>query len=197
MSLTSPLGLMRHVHKPDLRLAVVPWVNVVLIAWMFSLLQSSYIYAPGMSVALTPGDRAAMENIPATADLPSIPASSVAGTPGNGLPGRRVDATLSIHPPLFTLDNSIHSLDSDQNHELADALKESVRKLHLLHSEKPVLLILAPGSLDLKTFMKVCTLANAAGFEIAQLAATPDDAFLPTGDASVAAAPGGAGTKAP
>ncbi len=170
---------MRHVRKPDLRLEIVPWLNVLLLAWMLSLLQSTFLYAPGLPVALTDLERKAKANLPLKADLPVIA--------GGKLPGRHIDARLSIQLPLFILDNSIHRMDNDHDHDLADALNATCQSLRERHIDKPVLLILAPGQLPLATFMKVCTLATKAGFDSVQLAASTDpysaraEANSPTG----------------
>ena len=188
MSLTSPLGLMRHVHKPDLRLEVVPWLNVLLVAWMLSLLQSTFIYAPGIAVALTPLDRQDKAKLPATANLPVIA--------GAKLPGQRVDARISIQPPLFILDNSIHHFDNDRDHDLADALKEAYASLRDRHVQKPVLLILASGKTDWETVLKVSALATAAGFETQQMGASTDP-YSSRNDNGAPAAPSPAGAAKP
>ncbi|MGA2052907.1 MAG: hypothetical protein ABSH19_06320, partial [Opitutales bacterium] len=68
MSLTSPLGLIRHVRRPDLRLEVVPWLNVLLVGWLLSLLGSRFVYAPGLAVDIGHGTGP----LPAELNLPTV-----------------------------------------------------------------------------------------------------------------------------
>jgi biopolymer transport protein ExbD len=50
--LTSPLDLKSHLHPPQFRMNVVPFINVLLIAFCIFMLGGSYITAPGVSIDL-------------------------------------------------------------------------------------------------------------------------------------------------
>jgi len=178
MSLTSPLGLMRHVRKPDLRLEVVPWLNVLLVAWLMSLLQSSYIYAPGLSIALQTPVRADASN-PPTATAASSSSAPIASA--GAQPGRRVDATLSVQPPFYYLDSGVYQI-TDLPQALADARRR-------LHTDQPVLLLLTRQDYTMGKFQEVSAMAAAAGFTIVQLAPVP---AAPAGTAPGTAAARGA-----
>jgi hypothetical protein len=160
MSLTSPLGLMRHVRRPDLRMEVLPWLNVLAVAWMLSLLQSSYIYAPGLSVALDSPDQARLH-------LPTATAGS--------LPGRRVDATLTVIPSDSAIEKKVFILDTGIHYyaDLPSALKARADKLKKQPGDRPVLLLLAPGDTPGATLGKLEALAYAAGFGTVQQAFSP------------------------
>jgi hypothetical protein len=162
MSLTSPLGLMRHVRRPNLRLEVVPWLNVLAVGWMLSLLQSSYIYAPGLTVALD-----ARAAAPAALNLPVTDSAK--------LPGRRIDATLTVEPSSADIEKKIFYLDNGIHHyaDLPAALKSIADRLKKQSSGQPVLLLLAPADIQGDTFAKLCGMANAAGFGMIQFAVRP------------------------
>jgi len=167
MSLTSPLGLMRHVRRPDLRLEVVPWLNVLAVGLMLSLLQSSYIYAPGLTVALDAGDAAAKTATPTALNLPTAESAK--------LPGRRVDATLTLEPSNGDIEKKIFYLDNGIHHyaDLPNALKTIADRLKKQSSGQPVLLLLAPADTPSETLAKLWGMANTAGFGMIQVAVRP------------------------
>lgn len=71
MSVTQPLGLLKHLRKPSQGLEVVPLFNVLLIALMLTLLGSRFIFAPGVSVELprASADSPAVSVVPTMAVL--------------------------------------------------------------------------------------------------------------------------------
>ncbi len=173
MSLTSPLGLMRHLRKPDLRMEVIPWLNVLLVGLAIYLLGSSYVWAPGLVVSNTPAG-----NLPNRLNLPTLPAQpgvvSLVGHP---------DATLVILPqvnnaPLFVLNDGRHTEDN-----LEPALAKLRKSLPMA---KPVLLLKSNKDVSVTTILKVCAMAQDAGFGSELLA------FVPSGYAT----PGPAATDA-
>jgi hypothetical protein len=168
MSLTSPLGLTRHLHKPDLRLALLPCFNVLLLGWMFSLLGSRYIYAPGIAVSLDSG-------VPTTQTLPAIVSA------GQPLPGRPTDVVLTVFQSktetLFGLENGLHTLAN-----LKAPLRNS--RLNLPKNAPAVLLFKGGDNLPSQIFLQVCALARDAGFSTVEIAAKPAAA-----DATLAPAP--------
>jgi hypothetical protein len=153
---------MRHVHRPNLRLEVVPWLNVLVAAWLLTLLQSNYIIAPGLTYALDPKDHAPFV----------LPTTTGGNTPGQQVPSRRVDVTLSlqatntkIEDQKFVLDNGIYDFS-----ELAQALKNHAAKVKKQPGDQPVLRLLAPANTDLETLAQINDLALAAGFGAVQIA---------------------------
>jgi biopolymer transport protein ExbD len=162
MSLTSPLGLTRHLRRPDLRLELVPCLNVLLVAWMLTLLGSRFIYAPGIAVSLDGGGI----TLPNTLDLPQT-----SDTQASGRPTSAMLTVLSLQPtPLFILENGIHHMSDLQ------AALQNIRNNLPKNTSSAVLLIKSDGSLPLQTFLEVCNQAHAAGFATVQVATKPAEA---------------------
>jgi biopolymer transport protein ExbD len=151
MSLTSPLGLMRHIRRPNLRLEVVPWLNVLAVGWLLSLLGSSYIYAPGLAVGVAP-DKTLTPNLDLTQST-SQPALL------------HIDTALTILPPYYYLDDGRHKLN-----DLRNALHNYVVRANRKHL---VLLLKINRDVSIQTYATVCDMAHAAGFETVQLAVIP------------------------
>ncbi len=148
---------MRHVHRPNLRLEVVPWLNVLVAGWLLTLLQSNYIIAPGLTYVLDPKDHAPFV----------LPTTTAATTPG-----RRVDVTLSlqatntkIEDQIFVLDNGIYPFP-----KLAQALTDHAAKVKKQPGDLLVLRLLAPANTDMETLAQINDLALKAGFGAVQIA---------------------------
>jgi len=150
MSLTSPLGLMRHVRRPNLRLDVVPWLNVLLLGWMLTLLSSSYIFAPGLAVGLV-----GPANIPSHLALPDK----------GPLALMHIDTALTIIPPYYYFEDSRH-YKADLPKALKDYVKEAKRP-HL------VLLVKIDRNVPVEIEHEVAKMALDAGFETVQEAEIP------------------------
>ncbi len=144
MSLTSPLGLTRHLRRPDLRLEAMPWLNVLLLGLLLWMLGPRYLFLPGMGVALTPGT-----NLPVIAGIP--------------LPGRPADAVLTARgDDMFFFDRHIYT---------RDALALRLHHYPLPANGAPtVLLLKVDQNVSMQTFMEICALARAAGFSTVQVA---------------------------
>jgi len=171
MSLTSPLGLMRHVKRPNLRLETLPWLNVILVIGMMSFLSSSYIYAPGLAIALN----SSAEPMPKTLQLPEAQANAD-GTPAARQPGHLFDTTLTIQPGTgqkmnFYMENVWGALDTDY---LAKALNQARSRIH--HPKPVVLLLKFSDDVPSKTFTQVSQLATAAGYDTVVVATKPEAA---------------------
>jgi biopolymer transport protein ExbD len=155
MSLTSPLGLTRHVRRPDLRLEVVPWLNVLLVAWLLSLLGSRFVYAPGLAVDLGHGS----SPLPVQLVLPTLS--------GGPLPGSPADAVLTVltakQDKLFIFEGRIYDLNG-----LRTVLRNH---RHSAAGGPSVLLLKAGQDVNMQTFLEICTLARTAGFSSVQIAA--------------------------
>jgi biopolymer transport protein ExbD len=151
MSLTSPLGLMRHVRRPNLRLEVVPWLNVLALGLLLSLLGSSYIYAPGLAVGLTP--------------IQPLPLHLALTESTSQLTLLHVDTTLTYIKPYFYFDDGRHYIT-----DLSKALHNYVVRANRKHL---VLLLKINRDVPAQTVAAVCDLAHAAGFETVQWAEIP------------------------
>jgi biopolymer transport protein ExbD len=163
MSLTSPLGLMRHVRRPNLRLDVVPWLNVLLLGWLLTLLSSSYIFAPGLAVGLgSPPSLPANLALPQTAGQPAL---------------LHIDTALTILLPYYYLDDGRH-----YKADLPKALNDFVKRTKRPHL---VLLVKMSSDVPIQIYADVCKMARDAGFETVQLAEIP----VPGQDDSTPAAP--------
>lgn len=149
MSLTSPLGLTRHLRRPDLRLEAVPWLNVLLLGLLLWMLGPRYLFHPGMALGLAPAT--------------TLPV--VSGSPLPGLPANAVLTVLTAKgDDMFIFDGGIYDRDS-----LAIQLRQ--------HPKSPpgtptVLLLEVDQGVSMQTFMEICALARAAGFSTVQVAAT-------------------------
>jgi biopolymer transport protein ExbD len=181
MSLTSPLGLTRHLHRPDLRLALLPCFNVLLLGWMFSLFGSHYVYAPGIAVSLDPG-------VATTLTLPTIVSER------QSLSARPTDVVLTVFPSgtsgretLFGLENGLHTLL-----DLKTPLRNS--RLNLPADAPAVLLFKGSGDLPMQTFLQVCVLAQEAGFATVQIAVKAAAADAPLAPMTTAPAPAASST---
>jgi biopolymer transport protein ExbD len=165
MPLTSPLGLTRHIRRPDLRLEAVPWLNVMLVAWLLSLLGSRFIYAPGLAVDLGH----ASGSPPSQLNLPVV-----SGSPLPGLPANAVLTVLTAKgDQLFIFEGRIYDLES---------LRAELRQHPLPTGRAPIILLLkVDQNVSMQTFMEICALARAAGFSTVQVAAAQSSATKPSG----------------
>jgi biopolymer transport protein ExbD len=165
MSLTSPLGLTRHLRRPDVRLEPVPWLNVLLVGWLLSLLGSRFVYAPGLAVDLGH----VSGTLPQQLNLPVV-----SGSPLPGLPANAVLTVLTVKgDDLFIFEGRIYDLES---------FRAELRRHPLPASRAPTILLLKMDqSVSMQTFMEICALARAAGFSTVQVAASPSSTAKPPG----------------
>lgn len=163
----SPLGLRASQSKPGTRLDAVPLVTVLLIAVLFTLLESRFIYAPGLTVSLT-----GTNNKPKAPLLPHI-----AQSPG---PGAMTQATLVLTAmPEVVLFNK-QLFGGTNNLELRNALAQAAVKARetaeaeakaTQSQRRPiVILFIFDSSVKWERIAELSTFASEAGFEEVLLA---------------------------
>ncbi|MGZ0656401.1 ExbD/TolR family protein [Coraliomargarita sp. W4R72] len=135
---TEPLGLMAQLKRPSIKLDVVPVLDLLVIALLFSLLFTRFVMVPGVRV-----------------DLPD---SELQMQPSN-LPV----AVLTIgNRGMLFFDGSVFELNSIE-HGFQQHIDDMV-------GEDVVLLVKTEGSMDLQLFLKLCSMAQNAGFVQVQIA---------------------------
>jgi biopolymer transport protein ExbD len=134
-----------------MRLDIVPWLNVLALGWALTLLNSSFIYAPGIVMGLPP------------LNLPSVPASALSGQP--------VLAEVTILPPinqnqLFIFESGPYTMAKDGKIPgLQEALTAKRKNLRDSRPGAPaVLLLKADANVTEQTFLTIIAMAQAAGF---------------------------------
>jgi biopolymer transport protein ExbD len=166
---------MRHVRRPDIRLDVVPWLNVIVVAWLLTLLQSNFIYAPGLAVDVDAAGQP-VPGAPTRVDYP-LPASIATSLTGQPMPAHRFDVQLSLanQPPSTRIEQRQFFLADGTPHYsgLPAALQKAAANTHKPPGEKPTLLLFAPANTPMDTFMKLSEIASAAGFGTVLLASRP------------------------
>ncbi len=197
MSFTSPLGLMRHVRRPDLRMEVIPWLNVLVVGGMMYLLSSSYIWAPGLVVT-----NDIKTSLPQKLSLPTLTTP-----PGETVPSGHFDAALDIIIPSATLDTSTQGmefgrfrfiLDNGLYTDKADLARALVKLRHNLKGAKAVLLIKGDDLVPYGIVLQVCELASEAGFDSELWAVMPSpNGGNPASTSPAVAAPTASSASAP
>ncbi|MDR2844816.1 MAG: biopolymer transporter ExbD [Puniceicoccales bacterium] len=166
--LHSPLGLRERLPVPETRVDTLPMITVLLIAILLPLAGSAFIYAPGLTVALTDeveGDAgAAVTALPSSLQLPRSTQGQQTGV--------RTQATLTV--PMLTAKSDTRvifngrfyvSSDPALQRALADAAQRAVAA-----NQTPVLLLKADQSLMLGSYNALCDYAVEAGFKYVQIA---------------------------
>ena len=135
---TEPLGLMAQLKRPPVKLDMVPVLDLLVIALLFSLLFTRFVMVPGVRVDL-PDSEMQME--------PSILPVAVLTIGNRGM--------------LF-FDGAVFELSSiDRGFE---------RHIQNKPGQEIVLLVKTEGSMDLQLFLKLCRMAQDAGFVQVQIA---------------------------
>jgi biopolymer transport protein ExbD len=170
MSLTSPLGLTRHLRRPEMRLDMVPWLNVLVLGWMLTLLNSSFIYAPGIVMNLASGE----DTAPPSLNLPIVPGEALSGEPA--------DAEVTILPAvkqgyLFIFEGRFYHSAMEHDALQVPGLQQGLAQARKKLRDRPpgaraILLIEADASVTEQTLLTLGALAKAAGFTSIVLAAT-------------------------
>jgi len=135
---TEPLGLMAHLRRPPIKLDVVPVLDLLVIALLFSLLFTRFVMVPGVRV-----------------DLPDSEMQM--------LPSHLPVAVLTIgNRGMLFFDGAVFELNS---------IERGFRKhIEEMPKEDVVLLVKTEGSMDLQLFLKLCRMAQDAGFVQVQIA---------------------------
>lgn len=133
-----PLGLMAQLKRPSTKLDVVPVLDLLVIALLFSLLFTRFVMVPGVRV-----------------DLPD---SGMQMEPSN-LPV----AVLTIgNRGMLFFDGAVFELDTIER-----GFRQHVEKSS---EEAVVLLVKTEGTMDLQLFLRICRMAQDAGFVQVQVA---------------------------
>lgn len=135
---TEPLGLMAQLKRPPVKLDMVPVLDLLVIALLFSLLFTRFVMVPGVRV-----------------DLPN---SEMQMEPSN-LPV----AVLTIgNRGMLFFDGAVFELNSiDRGFE---------RHIEGKLGQDVVLLVKTEGSMELQLFLRLCRMAQDAGFVQVQIA---------------------------
>ncbi len=137
-SYTEPLGLMAHLKRPPLKLDVVPVLDLLVIALLFSLLFTRFVMVPGVRVDLPDSE---MQMQPS--DLPV--------------------AVLTIgNRGMLFFDGAVFEIDS-----IGRGFQQHIDNMP---GRDVVLLVKTEGSMDLQLFLKLCRMAQEAGFVQVQIA---------------------------
>lgn len=154
-SYTEPLGLMAHLSRPSVKLDMVPVLDLLVIALLFSLLFTRFVMVPGVRV-----------------DLPD---SELQMQPSN-LPV----AVLTIgNRGMLFFDGAVFELNSIE--------RGFQKHIEGAIGQEVVLLVKTEGSMDLQLFLKLCRMAQDAGFVQVQIAGEhmqDPDSILPSGTGS-------------
>lgn len=135
---TQPLGLMAQLKRPPVKLDMVPVLDLLVIALLFSLLFTRFVMVPGVRV-----------------DLPD---SEMQMQPSN-LPV----AVLTIgNRGMLFFDGAVFEINSIN--------RGFKRHIEDKPGQDVVLLVKTEGSMDLQLFLKLCRMAQDAGFVQLQIA---------------------------
>lgn len=135
---TEPLGLMAHVKRPPINLDVVPVLDLLVIALLFSLLFTRFVMVPGVRV-----------------DLPD---SEMQMQPSN------------LPVAVLTIGNRGMLFFNGAVFEINSIERGFQKRIEEMSGSDVVLLVKAEGSMNLQLFLKLCRMAQDAGFVQVQIA---------------------------
>lgn len=153
--LSSPFNLRERLRNPDYRIGIVPLASVLLVAFFLFAMTSKFIFAPGLTVELTPGKN------PDVAPI-SDSAKYVLPVFDGPVAGKTTSAVLSIkNDSMFIFDGNIYR-------NLSDALPpvSSARA-----GTRGILLVKMDRSSSIQGLFDLTKVARDAGFSAVQLAA--------------------------
>ncbi|MDQ8208662.1 biopolymer transporter ExbD [Coraliomargarita sp. SDUM461003] len=153
---TEPLGLMQQLQRPSIKLDVVPVLDLLVIALLFSLVFTRFVMVPGVRVDLPDSD---MQMQPSSSPVAVL-------TIGNR-------GMLFFDGAVFELG----SIERGFQQHIEDANTQDV-----------VLLVKTEGTMDLQLFLKLCSMAQRAGFVQVQIAGEHET--IPSPNSSLPSAPG-------
>lgn len=147
-SLSSPFGLQRFLRRADVGFNGVPFIDFIVILFLFALISSELVFTPGY-----------------TFDLPESRKSSLEGMPVTGV--------LTLRPNMILFDGARRNL---LNLELA--MREYIEKQERPGSATTplVLLVKLDKEVTMSQFLEITEIARAAGFQRVQVAGNPQDA---------------------
>ncbi len=152
-SLSSPLGLAERLRKPATNLDATAIGTVLIIALMLTLLVGSrFVYAPGITVAVTGDGKPAKLELPVTESV--------------RLPGTMTNDTIIVlalkQDDMVIWKGRIRRLADLEKDFTADPLKPG--------ESRGSLLIKADRSVTMQTFFEIIALARRAGFTTVHIA---------------------------
>lgn len=150
MSLVQPLELQRRLRTPPAGPDVASLIDILLIAFMLSLLGSRFVFAPGSTVALD------------DLELPQSSQPSLAGVPTVDVLTLLQDDRL-IYRGQFMSAEKWSTLINDGDR---DARRAS----------NAILLVKADGRVSLQAFLRISNRAREAGYTRVQIAERPAEA---------------------
>jgi len=150
MSLVQPLELQRRLRTPPTGPDVAALIDILLIAFMLSLLGSRFVYSPGSTMALD------------ELELPQSTQSQLAGAPTVDVLTLLQDDRLIYRGQFISVDKWALQLD--------DGARESRR------ASNAILLVKADARISLQAFLRVSNLAREAGYTRVQIAERPAEA---------------------
>lgn len=147
MSLVQPLELQRRLRTPPTGPDVAALIDIMLIAFMLSLLGSRFVYSPGTTLGL--------EDL----ELPVSSASQLTGAP-------TVDVLTLLQDDRLIYGGQFMTAE-DWSRKVAEGDIEGRRE------SKAILLIKADGRISLEAFLRICDRAREAGYARLQIAERP------------------------
>lgn len=137
---TAPFGLVEHLHRPKMKLDLVPVLDLLTIGLLMSLLFTRFVMVPGVRIDLPDSDLR----------MPHHDSSVAVLTIGN--------------KGMLYFDGSVYEQGS-----IARAFKQHIDKQHESGGGS-VLLLKAEGTMPLQVFLDLCRMAQEAGFAQVQIA---------------------------
>lgn len=137
---TAPLGLVDHLHRPKMKLDLVPVLDLLTIGLLISFLFTRFVMVPGVRVDLPDSDLR----------MPHHDSSVAVLTIGN--------------KGMLYFDGSVYEQSS-----IGRAFKQHIDGLSQGGNDS-VLLVKAEGTMPLQVFLDLCRMAQEAGFMQVQVA---------------------------
>ncbi len=140
-SLSSPLDLRGRVLRPEIHLDFVPFLDLCIVALLFGMLKSEFVFSPGLSI-----------------DLPTSQSALVEGVSSS--------AVLTLRRNMVLFDGNRYSLQNLEGGLVAYLQRQSSR----FPKREHVLLVKLDKNVEMQGFLSVCEIARSAGFANVQIA---------------------------
>jgi len=148
MSLVQPLELQRRLRTPPTGADVAALFDILLIAFMLTMLGSRFVFAPGSQMALD------------DFELPESSRAPLAGVP-------TVDVLTLLQDDRLIYDGKFMSADAWS--QLVDDGRAEERRL-----DDAILLVKADARITLQAFLRIADRARQAGYTRVQIAERPN-----------------------
>ena len=177
----SPLGLRAKLSSPDRRVDTVPLVTVLLVAVLFTLTGSSFLFPPGLTVSMgreaesTAAPTLSL-NLPRSgtlAPLPGTRVSAVLTAPVSQTFTAKSDALVIFNGRIFPqTDKALRlALAAEAKRLAAEAPQTAENKKSPTRPPPLILLLKMDASVTMQRFFQLCGYASEAGFSHVQIAA--------------------------